>query len=595
MRMLGIPAGVGELLTPGVRWRFVLSVVFSFGLALLDMLGVLATVPLMQFVATPSSHDGVLGVFRTALGNPPDSAILPLLAGTVVGAFLLKDMIAILVRRWQLRFMAAQEVALSTHLLEGYLAGPYEWHLKRNTSDKLWTIGTAVNIGFTNGISSVLNVVTESLTLLLLGASLIIVAPAAGASAIGFLAVASILMNWTLRRRLLHVGRLRLRASQAAAKASLEGMAALKEIKLRSAQPHFLETYRSARESEADAVASASLLGEMPKYLLEMIFIAGVALLAWALAASDGASALALIGVFLAAGTRIIPSAARLLGAFGAIRVSREPLSHLVRERRSLEMERRLAEAAQVTDAIPDGDLAVKNLEFAYQANPDDPVLKGIDLEIPSGSSLAVVGTSGAGKTTLVDLLLGLLTPTNGTISSGAVSIFDNVRGWQSRVAAVPQDVHLLDATLRENICFTSDFDPALMDEVIRKAQLDDVLAELPDGLETAVGERGSRLSGGQRQRIGIARALYRRPSVLFLDEATSALDNETEYRFSRAIDALKGSMTVVIVAHRLSTVRHCDQLIFMKDGRVATSGTFDEVADQNAEFARLVELGSLD
>ncbi len=250
--------------------------------------------------------------------------------------------------------------------------------------------------------------------------------------------------------------------------------------------------------------------------------------------------------------------------------------------------------AARVTNTVPTGDVSVRALTFAYADQPDELVLRGVDLNIPSGPSVAIVGSSGAGKSTFVDLLLGLHRPSSGLIPAGDTNIYDNLPAWQRQVAVVPQDVTLLDETLGANIAFDEAIDTGRLAEALDRAQLSDLVRSLPQGLDTEIGERGVRLSGGQRQRIGIARALYRRPALLVLDEATSALDNETERRLTETIDSLKGTMTMVIVAHRLSTVRHCDQLIFMSEGRVATVGTFDEVAALNDEFAHLVALGQL-
>ena len=215
-------------------------------------------------------------------------------------------------------------------------------------------------------------------------------------------------------------------------------------------------------------------------------------------------------------------------------------------------------------------------------------MLRGVDLDITSGSTVAMVGSSGAGKSTFVDILLGLHRPTAGSVTAGGISVFDNLPAWQRQLAVVPQDVTLLDESLRANIAFDEELDDARMAEAVERAQLGDLVRALPQGLDTEIGERGVRLSGGQRQRIGIARALYRRPSLLVLDEATSALDNETERRLTETIESLNGTMTMVIVAHRLSTVRHADQLIFMSEGTVATVGTFEEVAAENDEFAHL-------
>jgi ABC-type multidrug transport system fused ATPase/permease subunit len=217
---------------------------------------------------------------------------------------------------------------------------------------------------------------------------------------------------------------------------------------------------------------------------------------------------------------------------------------------------------------------------------------------VPHGTSLAIVGPSGAGKTTLVDLLLGVHIPTSGRVSVGGRPIQEFLAEWQTGVAMVPQDVFWIDDTLASNIAFgvpPDERDPERLASAVERAQLADLVASLPNGLDTPVGERGLRISGGQRQRVGIARALYGDPQLIMLDEATSALDNETEHRVASTIAALHGDVTLVVVAHRLSTVRHCDQLVFMQDGRIEGRGTFDEVRATNADFARLVELGSLD
>ena len=235
-------------------------------------------------------------------------------------------------------------------------------------------------------------------------------------------------------------------------------------------------------------------------------------------------------------------------------------------------------------------------VSFRYPGATED-ALSSVSVTLAHGSSIAFVGGSGAGKTTLVDVILGLHDPYEGRVTVDGVDIAGRKRRWQTNVGYVPQDVYLLDATLAENIAFDQDsstIDNAALVRAIAQAQLDDMVARLPSGVDTQVGERGSRLSGGQRQRIGIARALYRRPELLVLDEATSALDNETEHRINETIRELHGAITLVVVAHRLSTVRHADQIAFMNQGRVECVGTFDEVREQSPEFERLVRLGSM-
>ncbi len=242
-------------------------------------------------------------------------------------------------------------------------------------------------------------------------------------------------------------------------------------------------------------------------------------------------------------------------------------------------------------------ELLVDDVSYTYPGGMA-AVLSGVDLAIPAGASVALVGGSGAGKTTLVDVILGLHPPAEGRVLVDGTSIDEDLAAWQRSIGFVPQDVYLLDDTLRANIAF-GEPDELIDDERVRSsirlAQLEEHVATLPEGLETRVGERGTRLSGGQRQRLGIARALYRQPTVLVLDEATSALDNETERRVTDVIRALHGAVTVIVVAHRLSTVMNCDQIVFLEAGRISATGSFDEVRRQSEAFDHLVELGTLD
>ncbi|RLV47629.1 ABC transporter ATP-binding protein [Nocardioides mangrovicus] len=594
--MVGLPDGIAELLSSGTRKRLALSIAGSVLLSVLDTLGVLAMLPMMQLVTRTNPYAGSLGFVNRLLGFPSSRVLLITLAGVVVTAFALKGLVTVLVRTWQLRFMATQEAATSTRLLEGYLRGPYAWHLTRNTSDLIWTVESAVQITFANGITSWLAMLSELFTIVLVFGSLLVVAPLPTLLAlIYFGAAGSVMLRFVRRRSALASDRM-VASSKITARTSLQAMGAVKEVKLRHAEALFVERYNDARRDSARARAMSMLLSEVPKYLFEVIFVLGIALMAFVATSTGGtAHGLSVLGLFVAAGSRILPSTVRLISSVGGVRYAREPMMHLIAEWQEQEAARQLAEQQVRTRDVPRGDIDVEGLTFAYADSPDDLVLRGVDAHIAQGSSVALVGSSGAGKSTLVDVLLGLHRPAGGQVRAGGVDVFDNLPQWQARLAVVPQDVYLLDDSLRQNICFDEEEDLDRLERVLARAQLTDLIASLPEGLDTTVGERGVRLSGGQRQRIGIARALYRDPEVLVLDEATSALDNETERRLTETIESLRGTMTMVIVAHRLSTVRHCDALLFMNAGRVVSRGSFEEVAAQNAEFAHLVELGSLD
>jgi len=595
--VIGFPDGMGELIAPETRRRLALSLVGSVLISLLDMLGVLAMLPMMQLITGAPVDAGALGQVGDLLGGDPTERTLVIaLACFIVGAFIVKDVVSIFFRIWQLRFMADQEVATSTRILRGYLVGPYAWHLARNTGDKLWTVDGAVAMGFATGIGSALALATEVFTIVLIFVGLLIATPFAAMVALVYFGISGLVLQRMIRQRVRSAAERNQAASRVTSTASLQALGAFKEIKLRRAEDQFVVRYRRARHEAAHARASAILLNELPKYLLEIVFVFGIAFLAFVVTTvGDPQQGIVILGLFVAAGSRILPSTVRLIAALGGVRFSRPPLEHLIRENRmQVEAEREQLDRQRTTE-VPRGDIAVDHVTFAYADQPDALVLKGVDARIPVGRSVAVVGSSGAGKTTLVDLVLGLHEPREGTVTAGGISIFDNLPAWQARLAVVPQDVYLLDATLRVNIIFDQQQDDARLADALSRAQLTDLVAAMPEGLDSEVGERGVRLSGGQRQRIGIARALYRNPELLVLDEATSALDNETERRLTETIESLKGSVTMIIVAHRLSTVRHCDQLVFMSAGRVVAQGTFDEVRAANAEFAHLVELGSLE
>ena len=241
-------------------------------------------------------------------------------------------------------------------------------------------------------------------------------------------------------------------------------------------------------------------------------------------------------------------------------------------------------------------DVQIDNLVYRYP-DGDKDVLKDIQLDVPAGTSVAFVGGSGSGKTTLVDLILGLLTPTSGTISSQGKDIHTDLHSWYQKIGYVPQDPYLGNGTLREAVAFgipAKHIDDDRVIYCLELAELMPVVETLEDGINTSIGENGNRLSGGQRQRVGIARAMYRNPSLLVMDEATSALDNETEHKITQTINRISKEITVIIVAHRLSTVRNVNQLVYLSQGRIANKGTFKEVQAANEEFANLVRLGQL-
>lgn len=595
-RWVGLPDGTGELVPAALRPRLALSVVASLVMSLLDLAGVLALVPMMQFISGSPRDEGALGMVSRVVGEPSDQALAAWLAGLVVGAFVLKNLLAILLRWWQMRFMASYGAELSTRMVHDLMAGPYHRHLTQNSADKAWIADSGVQLAYTAGIGAGLSLVSEGLTIAVVFVALLVVSPWATLIAILYFGTGAGLLYRGLRARSKKLGDALLVASQTTNRTLLEAVGAVKEIKLRRAQDKFLRDYREARTTTARVGAAQQVVAELPKYLLEILMVLGIGLMAVVVTAtSPEGDRLVILGVFAAASTKIVPAFVRLIGALNSLSFANGAMRVLIQERReTLDLANELDDVVR-TDQIPTGDIVVSHLGFAYPSAPAVRVVDDLSLTIRRGESVALVGGSGAGKSTLVDLILGLHRPVAGSVTVGGLDIWDNLPAWQAQLAVVPQDVFLLDATLGANITFDLEMDADKLRVALDRAQLTDLVDGLDGGIDSLVGQRGMRLSGGQRQRIGIARALYREPDVLILDEATSALDNETEFRLSETIRSLHGSMTMIIVAHRLSTVKHCDKLAFMKDGQVAAEGTFAEVASANAEFANLVRLGSLD
>ena len=297
------------------------------------------------------------------------------------------------------------------------------------------------------------------------------------------------------------------------------------------------------------------------------------------------------MSIFAVASIRLIPSISQLSSAFGALKNASYSLDKLyfdlkelekIGGSKSLDLLNNSSEGSIASSiAMPfENEIVLDRVTYRYP-NASETAIKDISLSIKKGQSIALIGKSGSGKTTLVDVILGLLTPESGNISVDGSSIYHDVRSWQNLIGYIPQSIFLLDTTIEGNIAFgVSDdlIDPERMNKAIHAAQLAELVEQLPDGIKTTVGERGVRLSGGQRQRIGIARTLYHEREILVLDEATSALDNETEILVSEAIKSLSGTKTMIIIAHRLTTVEHCDSIYLMDKGRIVKSGSYREV-----------------
>lgn len=509
------------------------------------------------------------------LGNPTQAQLITGALVGFVGVYLIKNLFLAFLVWQQARFAFGIQRHLSQHLFTAYLRKPYFFHLQRNSAQLLRNVIGEVSL-FTGAVSSTLNIITEALVLLGIVCLLlavepmgaIIVALVLGIAAWGFYRInRARITRWGAARQY-HEG-MRMQHLQ-------QGLGGIKDVKLLGRETDFLEQYQIHNSQSAQVAQHQATLQQLPRLWLEVLAVAGLVTLVLIMLnrGLDMAKILPALALFAAAAFRLMPSVNRVLGAMQNLRYGLPVINTLYEELKS-----------GVQDAMPrttDSNLVFRqeiclvNVEITYQGAVV-PALKNLSLNIKKGEFIGFIGTSGSGKSTLIDVILGLLPCGSGSIEVDGLDIQKNLRGWQDQIGYVPQTIYLTDDTLRRNIAFglpDEEIDDNAVKRAVEAAQLEKFIATLPDGLETVVGERGIRLSGGQRQRIGIARALYHDPSVLVLDEATSALDAATECSVMRAVTALQGTKTLIIVAHRTSTVEQCDRLYRLEHGEVIAEGT---------------------
>lgn len=584
-----------EMADADPRWWLVGTVAGSLALAALDTVGVAAMVPLTQLMT--GGDGGWFGEWVAGIvGSTETAVLLPVVAGIITLVFILKSVGAIAFRWWMLGRTSVIAALSAAELARRYALAPYSAHRTRRKSEIYRNITDCTNQAASVLLGTV-SIVSDAFVLIAITTVLAITSPLVTLFAVllfGFLVFGVQMM---LRRRQYRIGELVAAASLEAWQFLLPGLEGFREARLTSSAGTFVDGFRQARLRRAAAARQMGIIADAPRYLLEIGFVVAILGISVILfTTGTPADALTVLGVFAAASLRALPTLNRISANLATVRTGHAGLDIISQVVDELD-EGGLHDEQPKPDGHFAGDIELRGVGYHYP-DSDERVLSEITLRLEENRTTAFVGSSGAGKSTLLDLVLGLLQPTEGTIEVGGRPIADDPAGWYAGLGVVPQDVFLVNDTLLANIAFgvpaeRIDRDRAI--EVLRMAQLDALLAELPDGLETVVGERGVRLSGGQRQRIGLARAMYRRPAVLVLDEATSALDNATEHEIATTLAELQGSMTILIVAHRLSTVRHVDTLVFLKDGHVETEGTFQEVRERSADFARLVELGELD
>lgn len=564
---------------------FVLTSLFEvFGVGMVGPFIALATNP--QIV----HQQGLLSIIYARLNLPSEYAFLLLVGLIVVAVFYLKAFLNFSAQKWIFEFGFNQQAILSSKLMKAYLAAPYTFHLSRNSASLVQNV-TGETDRFANGLMMpLLTSVSNGIVTLALVA-LLVKTDAMAVVIIGVVLLLAIVVIYFLKDPLKRWGREGSEARIEILRAINHGLGGLKETKVIGCESYFESHLNSQVQRFGKSTALALSFSNLPRYMIEALLITFlIAFTVLFVSSSKSSKELSsVLGIFALASIRLLPAVGNLLSSVNGIRYASYSLDQLYRDFQDLnEWDEKNKHISQVSKIGVESELEISfnericidNVFYSYP-NAERNSLEGISLEISKGQSIGLIGKSGAGKTTLIDIILGLLTPQTGDISVDGVSIYRNLRSWQNLLGYVPQSIFLIDDTLRRNVAFGVPdhlIDQRRLEKAIESAQLTELVKQLPDGLETHVGERGVLLSGGQRQRVGIARALYHEREILVFDEATAALDNETEALVTEAIKSLSGVKTMIIIAHRLSTIEYCDRIYMLEKGKVVKTGSYKEV-----------------
>jgi|LauGreDrversion4_1035100.scaffolds.fasta_scaffold00477_6 ABC-type multidrug transport system fused ATPase/permease subunit len=558
-----------SLLTPRQRWHGVLLLIAMVFSALLEAASVGLVVPVVTLMMQGDVDQRYPLIYELLGGGTVRSADL-VLSGIVllVVVFLIKALFLGALAYRQASFAFGLQASVSERLFRGYLLQPYLFHLQRNSAQLIRNAINETNQFTFGAILPGMVLMTETLVLvglvvLLIGfepvGALSVMLLGGGVGAAFYRLTKNRIRSWGEDRQV-HEG-LRIQYLQ-------EGLGGAKEVKLLGRESYFLERYALHNAASARTGELQTTLQSIPRLMLEFLAVFSLAAVVLVAQASGRTSAelVPVFGLFSVAAFRLIPLANRILVSVQSLRFSLPVLDILTRELDTCGAPVNQAEEKKLSFQ---DRLLIQDIFFSYP-KATQPTLRGIDVTILKGQTVGVVGESGAGKSTLVNLILGLLAPSSGQFTVDGQAVQAHLRGWQKNIGYVPQHIYLTDDSLRRNIAFgenDSDINEAALIRAVQAARLNEFVGSLPEGLNSQVGEGGIRLSGGQRQRVGIARALYSAPQVLVLDEATSALDHDTEQGVMEAVSALHGAITILIVAHRLSTVAGCDVVYRLRDG----------------------------
>jgi ATP-binding cassette subfamily C protein len=587
-----------KILPPKDNYKIILLVVFMILAGFLEVISIALLSAFVAGVADPNLILDNQYISSTLSFFNINNERQILVFGTIslILIFLLKNIYLIIYKYFQARFIYNRYRSISARLFKIYMHVPYSFHLNRNSASLIRNVSTESRMIATNVMLPILQITTEFVMALSIIILLLSVQPLITLFTLITLAVVSFFFLKGTKKTMKKHGEKALAEREKIIKTVNEGIGGFKEVTLTNRKPWFIKRFEDSMLSLSKAEIFQQTTRQSVNPIIETIAIAGILLIAFILLKQGHSLAMlsSILALFALSIRRLLPAVNNIVSQYSSLRYNAYSVNPIYEDLINLEKYQNLK---QDDDNDKDNNkskksflkekIAIKNLDFKYQKH-QDLILRDISFSITQGQAIALVGSTGSGKTTLADLILGLLKPSSGKIEVDDKDIYTNISAWQKNIGYIPQFIYLSDDSIKNNIAFgleEDEIDDDKLKKAIEVSQLTEFIGQLPEKENTKIGERGIRLSGGQRQRIGIARALYDNPEVLVMDEATSSLDNITEKFIIEAIEKLKKNRTIIIIAHRLSTVKNCDQLYILKQGQIIEQGTYNELIVKNKEF----------
>lgn len=565
------------LLSVHERKRAVLLLIIMILMAFFEVLGIGSIMPFLSVLGNPETIENNEYLFYTYMyfGFDNKNSFLIFLGFFALVMLIISAVFRSLATYATARFSNMRRHSISRQLLSKYLHQPYSFFLSRNSSEMSKTILSEVDIFIGNVIQPSLQLVTYLVVTVALTSFLIVFDPILALILFSLFGAFYTITYLIIRKYLSKMGLILQESNQKRFKIISETIGGIKDLKILGRESAYLNSFDKPSENFSSCQATSQTLSQVPQYIVEVIAFGSLLVMSMYTIVSNEAdlgTMLPILGLYALGALKLKPSLQQIYSAVSSLRFGKPALEIILKDLKQ-KSEQEICISNNFERLSFKNEIKLKNITFNYPSK-ELSALKDISIEIKANSTIGIIGTTGAGKSTLVDIILGLLTPTNGDIVvDGNVLNSTNIRQWQNTIGYVPQSIFLADDTIASNIAFGVDkeyVDMAQVKSVSQMAQVHEFVSELEKGYDTIIGERGVRLSGGQRQRLGIARALYHNPELLVLDEATSALDNQTEAEVMKAINNMSGRKTIIMIAHRLSTVEKCDKVIKLQKGQIS-------------------------